>query len=149
MPNPCPKCNYFPMRCRCDELKLEAENARLREALEKAQNGVALGNELVAEMRATIRRLKEKANKFMTAWDEQNVEIAVQDGQVKRLREALERLQTWAKAYPLNVFPEPDFKKVAVVLKAAGLSLDAVSASNMRHVISRAKDITDQALKEK
>ena len=66
-----------------------------------------------------------------------------------RLLEALERLQTWAKAYPLKVFPEPDFKKVAVVLKAAGLSLDSVSASNMRHVISRVKDITDQALKEK
>ena len=65
-----------------------------------------------------------------------------------RLREALERIDNWAKAYPLKVFPEPDLKKVAEVLKAAGLSLDAVSASNMRHVINQVKDITKQALKE-
>jgi len=114
MPNPCPKCNYFPMRCRCDELKLEAEN----------------------------KDLHKEYQDIATLLDKSETENA-------RLLEALERLQTWAKAYPLNVFPEPDFKKVAVVLKAAGLSLDAVSASNMRHVISRAKDITDQALKEK
>lgn len=66
-----------------------------------------------------------------------------------RYREALERIDTWAKAYPLKVFPEPDFKKVAEVLKAAGLSLDTVSASNMRHVINGVKDIAEQALKQK
>jgi len=71
-------------------------------------------------------------------------------GQVERIQEleaALERIDNWAKAYPLKVFPEPDFKKVAEVLKAAGLSLDAVSASNMRHVITGVKDIVEQALK--
>src|SRR5688572_23760039 len=37
-------------------------------------------------------------------------------------------LDEWAKAYPLDVFPLPDFARVAEVLKAAGLSLDCVSA---------------------
>ena len=55
---------------------------------------------------------------------------------IQELEAALERIDNWAKAYPLKAFPEPDFKKVAEVLKAAGLSLDAVSASNMRHVIT-------------
>ena len=66
---------------------------------------------------------------------------------IEELEEALQRIDNWAKAYPLKVFPEPDFKKVAEVLKASGLSLDAVSASNMRHVITQVKDIVEQALK--
>jgi len=69
--------------------------------------------------------------------------------ELERTKEALQRIDNWAKAYPLRVFPEPDFKKVAEVLKAAGLSLDAVSASNMRHVIKGIKDIAEQALKDK
>jgi hypothetical protein len=39
-----------------------------------------------------------------------------------------------AKAYPLSVFPEPDLKAAHAALQAAGMTLDAVSASNMRHV---------------
>lgn len=66
---------------------------------------------------------------------------------IEELESALERIKSWSMAYPLKVFPEPDFKKVARVLKDAGLSLDAVSASNMRHVIEGVKDITEQALK--
>ena len=69
--------------------------------------------------------------------------------ELEKHRGALERIDSWIKAYPLKMFPEPDFKKVAEVLKAAGLSLDEVSASNMRHVITKLKDITEQALKEK
>jgi uncharacterized coiled-coil protein SlyX len=71
------------------------------------------------------------------------------EARIRELEYALGRIDNWAKAYPLKVFPEPDFKKVAEVLKAAGLNLDAVSASNMRHVISQVKDITETALKGK
>ena len=53
-----------------------------------------------------------------------------------RAHEALDKILQWAQAYPLDVFPEPDFKRVHEVLKAAGLSLDQVSASNMRHVVN-------------
>src|SRR5574343_185614 len=49
---------------------------------------------------------------------------------------ALQQIDNWAKAYPLDVFPEPDFKRVREVLEAAGITLDSVSASNMRHVIT-------------
>lgn len=56
--------------------------------------------------------------------------------EVERLRAALERISKWVDAHPLDVFPEPDLAKVNEVLKEAGLSLGAVSASNMRHVIS-------------
>lgn len=51
-----------------------------------------------------------------------------------RLRDALERIHQWSQSYPDDVFPEPDFKHVALALSRAGLSLGTVSASNMRHV---------------
>lgn len=69
------------------------------------------------------------------------------EAEIALLRTALEKIDNWAKTYPLKAFPEPDFKKVAEVLKAAGLSLDAVSASNMRHVVVGIKAIVEQALK--
>lgn len=43
----------------------------------------------------------------------------------------------WEQAYPLSAFPEPDLKRAAAVLKEAGMTLGAISASNMRHVVSR------------
>ena len=63
-----------------------------------------------------------------------------------RLRAALESIDQWSKAYPETVFPEPDFKLVAEALKRAGLSLDAVSASNIRHVIKGVGKIARAAL---
>lgn len=56
-------------------------------------------------------------------------------------QDALDQIVAWAQAYPIAVFPEPDWKRVAKVLKDAGLSLDCVSASNMRHVITRVQEI--------
>ena len=61
---------------------------------------------------------------------------------------ALLRIDTWAKAYPLDVFLKPDLKQAAKVLKAAGMTLDAIEADAMRHVIDGVKDITKQALKK-
>ena len=74
-------------------------------------------------------------------------ELLNQGKRIEELEKALLRIDNWAKAYPLDIFPEPDFKKAAEVLKAAGLSLDAISASNMRHVINGVKNIAEQALK--
>ena len=65
------------------------------------------------------------------------------------LEEALQRISQWADAYPLDVFPEPDFGKVRVALISAGLSLDQVSASNMRHVITGVGGIAKTAVSSK
>ena len=51
-------------------------------------------------------------------------------------REALESLHQWSNAYPLSVFPQPDFAKAHELLQAGGMTLDAISASNMRHVVN-------------
>jgi predicted TIM-barrel fold metal-dependent hydrolase len=60
--------------------------------------------------------------------------------------DALHKIKQWAQAYPLDVFPEPDFARVREALEAAGLSLDQVSASNMRHVITQVQSMVDQAM---
>lgn len=53
----------------------------------------------------------------------------------------LNKIEAWTKAYPLQVFPEPDFAKAAKVLKNNGMTLDSISASNMRHVLDGIKRI--------
>lgn len=65
----------------------------------------------------------------------------------ERLKEGYRRIGNWTKAYPLEVFPKPDMKKAAKVLKAAGMTLDAIAADNMRHVLNGVKDIAMEALK--
>lgn len=65
---------------------------------------------------------------------------------IKRQQEALENIEQLCLAYPVSFFPEPDFKKAAEILKAGGMSLDAISASNMRHVLKGISQITLEAL---
>lgn len=72
--------------------------------------------------------------------------VSTLQAEIERLREALEQISQWADAYPLDIFPEPDFKAVRVALEAHGLTLDSVSASNMRHVVTGVGRIARQAL---
>ena len=53
----------------------------------------------------------------------------------ERMEDALRTIVAWTEAYPLNVFPEPDLVLVRQLLEAGGITLDAVSASAMRHVV--------------
>jgi len=77
-------------------------------------------------------------------------------GIVKRLRDGRERLdklegalktiEAWSRAYPLDAFPEPDLKRAAELLSAGGMTLDAISASAMRHVVKNVGEIARKAL---
>jgi hypothetical protein len=58
-------------------------------------------------------------------------------------RDKMHQIKIWIDAYPLTVFPEPDFKKAHKILKQHDMTLDAVSASNMRHVLKGIKHIID------
>ena len=57
--------------------------------------------------------------------------------------EKLHQIRNWCDAYPLEVFPEPDFKKARRLLEAGGMTIDAISASNMRHVLRGVRRIID------
>lgn len=65
-----------------------------------------------------------------------------------KMEAALEAISAWGDAYPLIVFPEPDFKKVRELLEAGGITLDCVSASNMRHVVEGVAKIAREGLGE-
>ncbi len=69
------------------------------------------------------------------------------EARAEQYKDALHQIDNWAKAYPLDVFPEPDFKQVRAALEAAGITLDSVSASNMRHVIQDVEGMVRKALK--
>jgi hypothetical protein len=56
-------------------------------------------------------------------------------------------IKGWCEAYPISVFPEPDFKKAHEVLKANGMTLDAISANNMKHVITQVQKMIDAAIR--
>jgi hypothetical protein len=56
-------------------------------------------------------------------------------------------IKGWCEAYPIAVFPEPDFKKAHEALKANGMTLDAISASNMKHVITQVQKMIDAAIR--
>ena len=63
--------------------------------------------------------------------------------------ETLHRIASWATAYPLAVFPEPDeeyYRRAHEVLTANGMTLDRLSAAAMRHVVEGVGRIARQAL---
>lgn len=62
------------------------------------------------------------------------------------LRQALQRIVDWADAYPVTAFPEPDLKRAHEVLAACGMTLDSISASNMRHCLNGVREIALEAL---
>lgn len=70
--------------------------------------------------------------------------ISINDRAIE-LRDALQEIYNWANAYPLEVFPEPDFKKVREMI--GDKLLTEISASNMRHVITGVKSICERVLK--
>ena len=63
--------------------------------------------------------------------------------EVNRLTDKLQKIKNWCEAYPLDIFPEPDLKRAAKILKENDMTLDAISASNMRHVLSGIKRIIE------
>lgn len=60
--------------------------------------------------------------------------------------EALRKIESWSRAYPLDIFPEPDWKKAAQLLNAGGMTLDRISGACMRHVIESVGLIAKEAL---
>jgi len=63
--------------------------------------------------------------------------------EIFELEEKLEQIKNWCKAYPVKIFPEPDFKVVREALRPHNISLAAVSASNMRYVLKGIQEIID------
>ncbi len=76
------------------------------------------------------------------------VEIQRLEKENDRMHDALQKIKSWANAYPIECFPEPDFKKANELLKAGGVSMDAISASCMRHVVKGVGELAKAGLEE-
>jgi hypothetical protein len=68
------------------------------------------------------------------------------DDRQDRYEAALQRIVQWSEAYPLDVFPQPDLRQAAALLQAGGITLDAISAHCMRHVVEGVGRIARDAL---
>ena len=73
-------------------------------------------------------------------------ELAELRAKLEAREDALRQIAQWADAYPLDVFPEPDFQRASALLMAGGITLDAISASNMRYVVKEVGLIAKTAL---
>lgn len=82
-----------------------------------------------------------------TRWNTRPIEDQLR-AENERLREAMGLLQNWAKAYPLEMFPEPDLKLARKLLTDGGVSYGALNVYSMRHVINGVDNIIKQALNE-
>lgn len=105
------------------------------------------GTDHWADVRERIERMKEAEERGANLAP---IDFASRDllGDADALLAGLEEIIQWSEAYPLDVFPEPDFQKARKLLKDGGMTLDGISASNMRHVITEVAKIAKAALPE-
>ncbi|MBE0574194.1 hypothetical protein IH575_04805 [Candidatus Dojkabacteria bacterium] len=80
-----------------------------------------------------------------TQWNKRPIEDQLR-AENERLREALGLIQNWTKAYPLEMFPIPDFKLARKLLEDGGVSYDGLNVYSMRHVINGVSKIVNDAL---
>jgi hypothetical protein len=69
---------------------------------------------------------------------------ALIDAELERLRGIVGQIEAWCEAYPVAVFPEPDWAKARQLLSDGGMTLDAISASNMRRVLDGVRRIIEK-----
>lgn len=118
-----------------------------KEAQDWSEYGCGYGLELLIPAADEIERLTQCLATANANHERFEREWYLRGDEIERHEEAFHRIKQWAEAYPLDVFPEPDLKRSAQVLKDAGLSLDRISAKAMRHVITQVQAIVDGALR--
>lgn len=130
--------------CRAWKGVYETLEAHLQDRV--AMNDLASPETYLSILRSSVARVERDSEQLLKARWSREAESARVSDEADRLRAALEDIVQWADAYPLDRFPEPDFKQAEKVLSDAGMSLDAISASNMRHAIEGAGRIARGAL---
>lgn len=118
-----------------DDLRDQIDSLRAQVNDLQGQLAVIEYNEIEGEnvgLSECVRQLQEQNDALRAKLDE--------------AKEALDKVNDWARAYPLDIFPEPDWHKAKELLGSNLLS--CVSASNMRHVINGVKNIVEGALQK-
>lgn len=106
--------------------------------------GIAL-KDAISEIEA-LRRKLVVAEATIAEAQARIKELEQAQAKLDLLEDCLQEIDNWCKAYPIKVFPEPDLERAHTLLKAGGITLDSVSASNMRHVLNGIQEIIARAL---
>jgi len=134
------------------ELIVKAVNsyAANQDRIERATKLIEEGNDALAKLinaEARIAELESNERAYKEIIGPMTYrEVA---DRIEELEVALHQINSWSRAYPLRVFPEPDLKKVRELLEAGGITLDSVSASCMRHCVEGVGKIASDALQPK
>jgi hypothetical protein len=112
---------------------------------------LADARERIIMLEAEIERLRQQMDGQISAQyaAELGRQFDEMETENERLRAGLQQIESWSRAYPLEMFPEPDFEKAHRLLQAGGMPLDAISAAAMRHVVEGVGAIARRALGEK
>jgi hypothetical protein len=110
---------------------------------------LVLANAQFGPLDETVAKLAAERDRWKSAFQAALKEQFRLEAENERLRGHFQSIVEWSKAYPLKVFPEPDLKRAHELLKAGGMTLDAISASAMRHVITEVAKIAECALTSK
>lgn len=63
---------------------------------------------------------------------------------IDRAMEIVQVLQQWSQAYPLDIFPPPDWEQVHRALRQVDVSGSALAADCMRYVVKTMHDRADK-----
>jgi uncharacterized small protein (DUF1192 family) len=126
--------------------RLQAEVVKWQAEAGKFTPGIEAAEALLDEAKAEIERLMAENAKWSDDYEIMMRRCDLAEVERDRLHEAIWQIHQWSRAYPLHVFPEPDLKKAAELLNAGGITLDAISAHCMRHVVEGVGNIAREAL---
>lgn len=92
--------------------------------------------------------LRKQLDDCELALDDMRLGRAIAERKLDIAVEKLEKIDNWTKAYPLDAFPKPDYKKARILLENGGMTLDAITGDAMRHVITQVGKYATDALAE-
>jgi DNA repair exonuclease SbcCD ATPase subunit len=121
----------------CKLIDAEAKAAALQQRVDHFQDRVDYWMSRAERAEARVTELEEA----IQLAQELHKELYEQ---AETLQERLDQIRTWCDAYPLDIFPEPDLKEARRLLETGGMTLDAVSAQAMRHVLNGIRIIIEE-----
>jgi hypothetical protein len=145
------------MRNLMDERKsLQAELIAAKEEIQRLNNQ-AQASRYSTDFYQENRRLKSLEHKVALALgvfmddilDERLPRIAAMERAIETMESKLQEIVSWAESYPVDVFPEmkqADLQKARELLEAGGYTLDRLSASIMRRMITEVAPVAHEGL---
>lgn len=101
---------------------------------------IRLRDERIANLEQALRQeqgfsaqLESNIKFLQSRVDGSEAELSRLRSQVEAMEDDRRRINDWCEAYPVGIFPEPDWERAKELLGSTLLS--RVSAANMRHVV--------------